>query len=383
MPHITKKPAVRKVAVVGNAATTNKQAAINTGNIMHGAAARNLLDNYENMPNRPWTKAEVERISSQCSHIVFVAANGIRPGAPDDHRFTVSQQRLADNIKRTDLPVVVFGLGVQHRLRSIPEKRVPKATRNLLEILSERSVNIGVRGHFTAQFLWDIGIKNTSTIGCQSGFYNIDPNFKSPAINPDTISKVAFNYTAPAKEGKILSMAIRNGYSLFGQEEFAEAAILDGDYLPFENNPRLRRFFRLSGISTSEYIAWIKQHFHQFYDMPSWFDKIGEFDFSFGTRFHGNMAALHAGVPALWIAHDTRTVELCDYMALPYVMLAKAAKAKHLDDLLAQVDYGPFERAYGNNYARLFDYVEKSGMAHCMAPPLTSRLIKPRVKTRL
>jgi len=358
------------VAVVGNAATMVKKAGVNTGNMMHGAAARNLLVKHINMPMRAWTEAEIEHLNEACSHIVFVAANGIRPGAPDTHPFARFQSALNQNILRTKLPVVVLGLGAQQALIAEPTTAIPKPSLDLLNTISDRAVSIAVRGENTADFLGRIGIKNTSVLGCQSCFYHMRPRFDPPIKAPVALRKIAFNYTYPGNEVPLIDTAIREGYSPFGQEEFAEAGICDGDFTLFQESPKLHNFFRQSAVGRDTYVDWIKRQFQQFYDMPSWLAAIKPYDFSFGTRFHGNMAALQSGVPALWIVHDARTKELCDYHKLPYMLLGQAKNVRSVSEFAEAADYGPFQKAYAGNYARLYDYITQAGIAHKMPEPV-------------
>ncbi len=54
-----------------------------------------------------------------------------------------------------------------------------------------------------------------------------------------------------------------------------------------------------------------------FLDPKAWFAHLANYDFSFGTRIHGNIAALLAGTPALLLAHDSRTLELAHYSRDP------------------------------------------------------------------
>ena len=42
-----------------------------------------------------------------------------------------------------------------------------------------------------------------------------------------------------------------------------------------------------------------------------------KFDFVVGPRFHGVMLAMQAGIPGGVIAHDSRTLELCQTMGIP------------------------------------------------------------------
>jgi polysaccharide pyruvyl transferase WcaK-like protein len=54
-----------------------------------------------------------------------------------------------------------------------------------------------------------------------------------------------------------------------------------------------------------------------FIDAASWMDAMRKFDFVVGPRFHGVMLGIQAGVPGAVIAHDSRTLELCQTMVIP------------------------------------------------------------------
>ncbi|MGP9736654.1 hypothetical protein ACT3SQ_19135, partial [Brachybacterium sp. AOP42-C2-15] len=66
-------------------------------------------------------------------------------------------------------------------------------------------------------------------------------------------------------------------------------------------------------------------------------DEVG---FSWGTRLHANMATLLAGRPALWVAHDARTIEATNALHLPAVTLSDALEMS-TDDMERSVDYTP------------------------------------------
>ena len=42
-------------------------------------------------------------------------------------------------------------------------------------------------------------------------------------------------------------------------------------------------------------------------------------DFMFGTRIHGTVLGLCAGLPSMCLAIDSRTYELCEQMSIPYI----------------------------------------------------------------
>jgi len=49
-----------------------------------------------------------------------------------------------------------------------------------------------------------------------------------------------------------------------------------------------------------------------------WIRDMAEYDFAFGSRIHGNVAAILAGTPGHVIAHDSRTRELAEYYEIPW-----------------------------------------------------------------
>jgi hypothetical protein len=70
--------------------------------------------------------------------------------------------------------------------------------------------------------------------------------------------------------------------------------------------------------SRGEFIRWCRQYAYAFLDVPGWMDFLRRFDFVVGSRFHGVMLAIQAGIPAGCITHDSRTTELCQTMGIPY-----------------------------------------------------------------
>lgn len=72
-------------------------------------------------------------------------------------------------------------------------------------------------------------------------------------------------------------------------------------------------------------------------------DFYWQFDFVVGPRIHGIMLALQAGVPALCIAIDSRTKELCETMKVPYVMAADIRSGLTRRDLLKYFHFDPDE----------------------------------------
>jgi len=98
-------------------------------------------------------------------------------------------------------------------------------------------------------------------------------------------------------------------------------------------------------MSDEEFIHWSIRHVYSFFSASAWMEYLRRFDFVIGTRIHGVMLALQAGIPALCLAHDSRTVELCETMVVPYVIAQEFAYGITRNDLptLFKFDYEKFD----------------------------------------
>lgn len=68
------------------------------------------------------------------------------------------------------------------------------------------------------------------------------------------------------------------------------------------------------------------------------------FDLVIGTRFHGCMLAIQAGVPSICIPHDSRTLELCQSTKIPYINAREVVtKGLDINQLLDLPNFNPTE----------------------------------------
>ena len=101
-----------------------------------------------------------------------------------------------------------------------------------------------------------------------------------------------------------------------------------------------------------------------FYTAAEWNQYIcdSHFSFAFGSRFHGNMMALRNKIPALWLVHDWRTLELVQYLGLPYINYYsdKFRKMKYIEELFEYCDYSEVYRRYPKLYRQYCDFIRKN-----------------------
>jgi len=83
------------------------------------------------------------------------------------------------------------------------------------------------------------------------------------------------------------------------------------------------------------------------------------YDFVLGTRFHGAMAAIQSGVPALIITHDSRTQELCEFLNIPFIKDEDFSEEMTVSQLYEMADYSKFNKEYSQKYANILSFLEK------------------------
>lgn len=353
----------------------------NNGNMIHAAAARRMISDYVEY-ERPgdWSEADIERLRSEHSHIVYITANLLRLGVPGNHpsiqELVASQTPLARNIERAGLPVVVFGLGSQAGLNGASEPRVAPETVRLLKVISDHSRKIAVRGAFTAEVCTRLGIKNVEVVGCQSMFWHRTPKFNWQLSEPlcDAPDKIAFNFTYGPPEASLINQAIAQGYDVIGQGNSAEedlksqTAELDPS-TSVEFGWEIGTAFTKGLINRGRYEHWIKNHFYQFHRPEPWLSHMRRYCFSYGTRLHGNIAAMIAGVRAMWIVHDMRLKEVLEHFRLPSIEYKDVKNGANLDTLFERADYSECAKVYPDRYRTLYEYVDGAGLPHSLPAP--------------
>ena len=98
-----------------------------------------------------------------------------------------------------------------------------------------------------------------------------------------------------------------------------------------------------------------------------WIRYLREADFSFGTRIHGNIAALLAGTPAYVFAHDSRTFELARYFGIPHRAMRDAPADVDPAELYAEADFTALNAGHQARLATFLDYLSRNGLDNIFA----------------
>ena len=282
---------------------------------------------------------------------------------------------LAEKLEALALPVVGVGLGAQ--LKSMDENiELQPGTKRWLETMARLSPsdqpNIGVRGEFTKCQMGRYGVEHAAAvIGCPSNFIN---------SRDDIASQLALGFSKrPRRIAVTAGIPYIPALATTEQNLAALVSETDGAYIVQHDLEMVqlarREFDRMQPtlletcrqyicphLDTAAFLAWCERHARVFGDVQAWMDYLRRFDFVIGTRLHGAMLALQAGVPAACIAHDSRTLELCETMGMPARSFAEIGTLTQ--DNLTQVfkfdemSFRETRRRLLQAYVRIYDSAE-------------------------
>ena len=350
----------------------------NTGNLLFSDAVWKFLSTPGNeiTPNRYRAKAaDADRINDEYDVFVIPLANALRPN------FRGQLNDLSALVERLDIPVVVFGVGAQAGTDGGTGHLAPVDTdvRRFCSAVLDRSPSIGVRGEVTERYLKGLGFDDVEIIGCPSMFTHgryLDVRRDPAGLGPSSRLAVNLSYESgniPGSEldsgvlNRLVDAALDRYPDLFyvGQERkdlellfWGDVSVESGEQSPV---PLLRSHRLLTEDRTRLY-----------FDTPRWIDALRDRDFVFGTRIHGNIAALLAGTPATVLCHDSRTLELCRYFDIPHRMVGGLPSEGDLsrlpEQLYEEADPSAMLAGHGERFDRLVSFMDRHGLDHVHRP---------------
>lgn len=91
-------------------------------------------------------------------------------------------------------------------------------------------------------------------------------------------------------------------------------------------------------------------------------------DLSIGSRIHGNIAAVLAGVPAFIIATDSRILELAQFHNIPYAESNSFDFSKSFREVYDETDFTTVNKNHQNNYYNFVKFLETNGLNPIIQP---------------
>ncbi|WP_446040435.1 polysaccharide pyruvyl transferase family protein [Streptomyces sp. SID1121] len=337
----------------------------NSGNLLFSDATHKILltEHTEITSNglpTDTSAARAKEINERYDVFVVPLANAFRPS------FKASLDRLSTLIEQLTIPVVVLGVGAQAD-ETFDVKRlgpIEASVKRFCRAVLERSASIGVRGELTASYLHNLGFSEAEVdiIGCPSMFLHGEtfPALSRPGTI-DAASRIAINLSPGAVTvGDVAGLA-DHAYRRFPHLTYFAQNMTDAQLLFWGdtseasgNDDALPR--RLSHPLFQENKVRVPL------DPRTWLEELSTFDFAYGTRIHGNIAALLSGTPAVVLVHDSRTLELCRYFDIPHRMLRGLPGDIHPADLYEQADYRPLVDGHAERFRRFREFLDRNNL---------------------
>jgi hypothetical protein len=337
--------------------------ATNIGNLLFSDAAHKLLStprtevisNDMRAHPSPERAAEINEAYDFC---VIPLANAFRPS------FQKSLDRLSTLIEQLTIPVVVLGVGAQVCADYNTEELRPleASVRRFISAVLDRSASIGVRGELTACYLNGLGYRDVDIIGCPSMFLHGDrfPDIRIPEPF-STSSRIAINLSPDAIPVGDIAGVAAHAQARFPHLMYFAQNLVDAELL----------FWGDTSVEAARKDPFPLQISHPLFqhnqvtvplDPKTWIEQLSTYDFAYGTRIHGNIAALLAGTPAVVLAHDSRTLELCRYFEIPYRLLVDLPADTDPEDLYEHADFGAMLKGHNDRFQRLTSFLNKNDL---------------------
>lgn len=321
-----------------------------------------IVSNGTLSEREPPAAGDAERINDEFDAFAIPLANAFRP------EFAHRLDNLTALIKGLRVPVTVVGVGAQ---ASVSMNRadlaaIDASVKAFVGAILDRSASIGVRGEFTRDYLIGLGFPEGSIdiIGCPSLFLHGGEHAvtkRSATINAN--SPLALNLTpeVPGIGAFASDQAHRHpNLTYIGQDANDLGLLLWGIPFAHVSDPLVPAHM--------SHPLYQSDRFRLFLDSWTWYDFLSTQDFAYGTRFHGNVAALLAGTPAMLLAHDSRTLELADYHAMPHQIVPEFTAPIRAEELYENVDFTAFNAAMPDRFERYTAFLERNGLRHIWQP---------------
>lgn len=324
----------------------------NTGNLIFHYAIRSHIQNIF----ASFTWGDESPLSFKKDIIgIIPCANQLSPDQKLDWFYNI--------IKNFQTPLIAIGLGAQSNLNfDIP--KLDQGTLNWVKSIYDHSItkkpNISLRGEFTKQVMEHYGLaEKTIVLGCPSLFINPNPQLgkliSSRIKNPKKIGVISGH---PAWienahiENFLAQLVLMTGGSYIGQSGYEMMQLTRGEADQMENTMLDKcRNYIFPNMTVDSFIQWSKIHGNLFFDVIAWMEYLKKFDFVIGMRIHGIILALQSGIPALCVVHDSRTLELCKTMMIPYVLAKDLSIKSTKNDLIKLLNFDP--EAFDKNRSKL------------------------------
>jgi hypothetical protein len=263
----------------------------------------------------------------------------------------------ADIIEKLQMKVIAPSLGLQDFAQTTNEVfSLHPSVKRLLELVSDFSAFLGVRGPHTASILSRNGFSNVIPIGCPTMYWGMKDNLVIQKTN-SCASPLLVYHQSICSLGPMLLKKYRFLGQDFEDESFFTENLRDDHDL---RNAILQRYKNFPDHLESLELLKNKGIFPK--SFRHWFETIGKHDFIFGPRLHGCIAALVMGIPAVMTPRDLRIQEMVDFYSIPSTPLTEL-KNVDAEYLYNSSSFDNFNEIYPVRFRNYLQFLAENGVS--------------------
>jgi len=313
--------------------------------------------------NRFFSKEEIDQINNEYECFIIPLANAFRVS------FIKELECLTDLVKGLKIPCVVAGVGIQAKIGADMTKpfKFDEATKNFVNAILEKSSMVGVRGQITGDYLKRLGYiedKHYTVIGCPSMYmYGKDlPKARVNGLTKNSSVSINFKIDLPQKMHDVFERSMKEipNYHFIPQSIHELRLLYDGVPYPVKKHKVIPENYPLSLASE----IYREDKILGFTNVDSWLEFLRSVDFSFGSRIHGNIAAVLAGAPCFVFAYDARIYELADYHNIPFMKVMDMNDGTNILDIYEKTDFSSVQRGHEERFMHFIDFLNTNGIQH-------------------
>jgi hypothetical protein len=346
-----------------------QKAGINTGDVLvYDATLKQLA--YDNISNIQFSHAADEKLwpNEEPDATIVRGSNYLTSDLDLGHVIPL--------LKKLKGPIVPIGVGAQAATYS--KLKIPKGSAEAWRIIASKCENIAVRGFYSAEVFNDLGIKNVRIIGCPSFYRSLQPAIKLRKLDCNklriglTLNKyLSANYASSTiktnrmQRALLEAVANRRGSRFYSQGEREEslAVVSQGD----EKRAMIDQILKTFTLHEEPAVVdLLMNRMSAHFDVDTWAEDVGtNVDCMMGFRLHGNVIALHQGIPAVFFTYDSRIRELASLFQVPALDIDDFVPID-LDQIVENANFSKFETAYQVNYREYLQFLNENKLSHRM-----------------
>lgn len=315
---------------------------------------------------RDLTAENLERINAEYSCVVMPFANAFRPS------FQWELQTITRFVKKLKIPCVVVGAGVSATFQNpLKEKNsFDETVKEFVKAILDKSAVLGTRGEETSAYLTRLGFRGEShhrVIGCPSMFWYGEklPEIEKKKLTKDSTVSVNWKIDLPEP----IHAFMRSNAAQFENFHYVPQ-ITDEIRLMYYGTPLPEgKYKKITDQYPSQscHPWYLQDRARAFINVQSWLEYLRGKDLSFGSRIHGNIAALLAGTPGYVIVSDYRISELVRYHNIPHINYQDLKETDTIFTLYEKADYTRLQEGHKERFENYRGFLEENGLEHTFA----------------